>query len=142
MRYGPIIVCDDDTDDLGFFKLAFKKLGKQHEVITFESTIDVKDYLKNTTDRPFLIFCDINMPLQNGVEFKKEIDECEELSVKNVPFIFYSTSGNRDMVKRVYAQSVIQGYFVKPLDVNEISGILKIIIDYWETCRHPNSNAW
>ncbi len=40
------------------------------------------------------IVCDINMPVMNGVEFIKRVRE----DMSDVPFIFYTGHGNRDLM--------------------------------------------
>jgi hypothetical protein len=34
---------------------------------------------------------------------------------------------------------MVQGYFEKPQSLSEIKETIKLIIDYWKLCKHPNS---
>jgi hypothetical protein len=34
---------------------------------------------------------------------------------------------------------MVQGYFQKDDNVQQIRETLKMVIDYWRTCRHPNN---
>jgi hypothetical protein len=33
----------------------------------------------------------------------------------------------------------VQGFFIKPYDIKQIRATLKLIIDYWSECKHPNN---
>jgi CheY-like chemotaxis protein len=140
MRTGPIILVEDDKDDYELFKNALKDLNFEHRLIWFENSIDAFDYLTTTQDQPFLIFSDINMHLQNGIEFKLKIDGDKTLRRKSIPFIFYTTTIDRDSVNTAYTEMTIQGFFQKAGDYNEMKKNLKIIVEYWESCQHPDCN--
>jgi response regulator RpfG family c-di-GMP phosphodiesterase len=137
MTTNPIILVEDDKDDYELFKNALKDLSYHHKLIWFENSIEAFDYLLKEDEQPFLIFSDINMHLQNGIEFKARIDADKQLRIKSIPFIFYSTTIDREFVNKAYKEMTIQGFFQKPGDYNEMKSTLKIIIDYWERCQHP-----
>ena len=79
VRTNPIVLVEDDKDDYELFKNALKDLHFEHRLIWFENSIEALEYLKNEDEQPFLIFSDINMHLQNGIEFKTKIDADERL---------------------------------------------------------------
>lgn len=137
MRQGPILLIEDDADDQDFIIDALKTLGVQNEVKAFENAQNAFDFLKITTQQPFIIISDVNLPVMNGLQFKYEIQRDEFLRSKSIPFIFLSTSAEPKAVKEAYELSV-QGFFVKESTYNGIRQQLKLIIDYWKNCRHPN----
>lgn len=137
LRTNPIILVEDDKDDYELFKNVLKDLNFHHKLIWFENSIEAFDYLITTEEQPFLIFSDINMHLQNGIEFKSKIDSDKRLRRKSIPFIFYSTTVDKEFVNRAYTEMTIQGFFQKAGDYNEMKAIIKVIIDYWECCQHP-----
>jgi len=139
MKTGPIIVLDDDEDDLEIFSAVLKELDIKNDLISFKLSEDAYYYLKNTSDQPLIIFSDINLPKENGINFKKRIDEDPQLRCKSIPFIFYSTVVNQSMVNEAYTQLVVQGFFQKPSRHEDIKRQIKIIYDYWCLCRHPNT---
>jgi response regulator RpfG family c-di-GMP phosphodiesterase len=134
---GPILLIEDDKDDFELFKNVLKDLNIKHKLIWFENSIDAFNHLLIEEEKPFLIFSDINMHLQNGIEFKTKIDKHEQLRKKAIPFIFYTTTIDRDSINKAYTEMTIQGFFQKASDYNEMKKNLKIIIDYWECCQHP-----
>jgi CheY-like chemotaxis protein len=58
-----------------------------------------------------MILSDINMPVMNGISFKREIDSDEILKRKCIPFVFISTSP-LPLMKQISDLS-IQGFFEK-----------------------------
>ncbi|WP_298736077.1 response regulator [uncultured Chitinophaga sp.] len=138
MKSGPIIVVEDDIDDKEIFEAALEELQFPNRIIWFSNCNDAWHYLKVTTDSPFIIFSDINLPRQSGLDFKKQIDEDRQLRKKSIPFIFYSTSVNQDTVNDAYTNMTVQGFFQKSNRFNEMKEMIKVILDYWRICRHPN----
>ena len=137
---GPILLVEDDKDDFELFKNVLKDLDIKHKLIWFENPIEAFNYLLKQEELPFIIFSDINMHLENGIEFKTKIDNHRELRKKAIPFVFYTTTSDQESIKRAYTEMAIQGFFQKAGDYNEMKKKLKIIIDYWECCQHPAMN--
>lgn len=132
----PIIIIDDDEDDHYFFKKIFQKLNTLNELIFFNNGHTALEFLKNSDVTPFLVLCDINMPLINGLELRRHMNEDAGLQGKKVPFIFFSTAASRDQVQAAYSLNV-QGFFLKGQSFDEIEVTLKSILDYWRLCKFP-----
>ena len=141
MQSGPIILIDDDEDDKDIFVDTLKDLQVPNSLIWFETCDDAFAYLKNTTEQPFIIFCDLNIPGLPGIGCKRKIDEDKELRKKSIPFVFYSTTTDQKTVNEAYTEMTVQGFFQKPNSYDEYKDLLKLVINYWEKCRHPNSSA-
>jgi CheY-like chemotaxis protein len=62
MKSGPIILIDDDGDDKDVFQDILKDLKVSNRLIWFQNCDDAFSYLKTTSDQPFIIFCDLNLP--------------------------------------------------------------------------------
>ena len=129
---------DDDQDDLEIFKTALTSLKVHNAIISFWNGEEAWKYLLSKSVQPFLIFCDVNMPVMNGFELRKRISENKKIERNCIPFIFYSTNADKEYVDMAYTLTV-QGYFKKPSEFKEIEVQLKKIIDYWKECRHPNN---
>jgi CheY-like chemotaxis protein len=134
---GPIVIVDDDDDDHYILKRVCERLGVPSPLIFFSDGKKVLEYLRSTSDRPFLILCDVNMPVMNGLDLKRNIDSEEAIKKKGIPFIFFSTSAMSSIVKEAFSMSV-QGFFIKAQSLDELEETLKIIFAYWERCEHPN----
>ena len=138
MNKNPIILIDDDYEDLELLKEAFEELKVENEIITFNDGIEFLNYVKSKHNKTFFILCDINMSRINGLELKKRIYEDEELRLKCIPFVFLSTSLASDGIMEAYSFGV-QGYFIKPRSFTEIKEMLLFIVNYWNASQHPNA---
>jgi CheY-like chemotaxis protein len=137
---GPIIFVDDDTDDQFIYEEICQKLGLLNKLKFFNNGELVLTYLRETKDKPFIIFCDINMPEMNGLQLRRKINEEEKLRRKSIPFIFFSTAATGAQVDLAY-DLMVQGFFIKEQDFTSAQATFKMIVDYWSKCRHPNSST-
>jgi CheY-like chemotaxis protein len=137
-RSGPIVIIEDDVDDEHILKEVLSDLEMKNKVICFEDCSKAWDYLKITHDKPLIIFCDINLPKQSGLSFKKQIDADPQLRERSIPFVFYTTGIDQKNIDEAYTKMTVQGYFQKPANYNEIKKTIKVILDYWKICKHPN----
>jgi response regulator RpfG family c-di-GMP phosphodiesterase len=139
MKSGPIILIEDDVDDKEILEEVLKELQVNNELIWFSNCLDAYEYLLNTTQRPFIIISDVNLPGQNGLEFKRHIDQNHLLRNKSIPFIFYSTAVPQESVNIAYKEMSVQGFFQKEQNYEMIKSKIKNIVEYWKDCKHPNS---
>jgi len=135
---GPIIIVEDDADDEAIFTEILSELNLPHKTIWFGNSGEAFNYLKTTSEQPFIIFSDVNLPGENGVEFKRRIDQDKQLREKSIPFVFYSTAVDQRIVNEVYTKMTVQGFFQKGNSYEEIKNHIKLIFDYWTVCSHPN----
>ena len=138
-RTGPILIIEDDQDDQEMLQEAFTELGVRNKLLFFDKTKKAFDFLKTTSEKPFLILSDINLPQQTGVEFKREVDSDPQLRKKSIPFVFFSTSIEKHAVDIAYKELTIQGFFRKSNKYEDLKKTLSLIIEYWKICKHPNS---
>jgi CheY-like chemotaxis protein len=136
-KTGPLVLVEDDSDDQELIMLALNSLGLTNEVVLCKDGEEALKYLYSTTDIPFLILSDINMPRMDGIAFKKKIDSCEILKGKCIPFIFISTSSSTPLAKNACDLS-IQGLFEKGNSHTQLLETLKIILKYWNKTSHLN----
>jgi CheY-like chemotaxis protein len=134
------MLVEDDEEDSEIIITALTEIGVKNEIVCFRNGKDALDYLKKSVVQTFLILCDINMPLMNGLEFKEKIDEDHELRNRSIPFIFLSTSSQPSEVRKAFELKV-QGYFRKSSDYNSLKSSLEHMINYWLHSLHPNSLA-
>ncbi len=140
-KAGPIILIEDDIDDQNILGEALREIGVTNEVISFLNAPEAFTYLKTTTEQPFIILCDVNLPKQNGIDFKRQIDSDPQLRKKSIPFLFFSTSVDQNSVNEAYTEMTVQGFFQKSNTYKDLKKMVKLIIDYWMACRHPNVKA-
>ena len=85
--------------------------------------------------RPDLILLDLNLPRKNGIEVLEEIKADADL--RRTPVIMLTTSGSAGDVTACYDRGV-NGYVVKPLDLDEFTRIVQGITSFWfDVARLP-----
>lgn len=134
---GPIVIIEDDEDDQMFLTEIFAKLNYNNIIVFFKDGNEALDYLNKTDVNPFLILSDVNMPKINGFELRSKIHTNEQLHVKCIPYLFFTTNANKKSVIDAYAMSV-QGFFVKPNSMNKLENTIKLIMEYWKECIAPS----
>ena len=134
---GPIVVIEDDADDQEILGDIFKTLDYKNSIIYFSDGEEALKYLTDTKIKPFLILSDINMPKLSGFELREKIHTNEDLNLKCIPYLFFTTTSNQKAVVNAYSQSV-QGFFVKANSIDKLEHTIKTIIEYWRECEAPN----
>lgn len=134
---GPIIIIEDDKDDQELLSDVFKELEYENEIIFFGDGEEALDFLVNHDVEPFIIFSDINMPKLSGVELREKVHNNEDLRIKSIPYLFFTTTAEQKHVIEAYSKS-IQGFFIKPSSFSELKRVIKIIVEYWQECVSPN----
>jgi CheY-like chemotaxis protein len=136
-KSGPIIIIEDDMDDQFILSDIFKELNYANKLIFFGDSVQALEYLTGTDIEPFLVLSDINMPKLNGMELREKIHNNEDLRMKSIPYLFFSTSAEQQHVIDAYSRS-IQGFFVKPNNYEKLKTTIIKIVEYWQECVSPN----
>ncbi|MDJ1469538.1 response regulator [Xanthocytophaga flava] len=134
---GPIVIVDDDDDEQFILEKIFQELNTPRERVYFTNAAAAFEYLTSGTPTPFLIICDMILPAENGVEFKKRIDTHPQLKLKSIPFIFMSNAISNTALIDSYADLALQGIFEKPFDYTDLKDLIEIILNYWSICKQP-----
>ena len=136
-KTGPIVIIEDDVDDQDILTDIFKELNYDNKLIFFGDSVQALEYLTDTDIEPFLVLSDINMPKLNGMELREKIHNNEDLRLKSIPYLFFSTSAEQKHVIDAYSRS-IQGFFVKPNNYDKLKNTITKIVEYWQECVSPN----
>lgn len=137
-KSGTIIIIEDDPDDQFLLEEVFKDLGYPNERKYFLDGLAALDFLYSTSDRPFIIISDINLPKLNGLELRQKLQTDAELSLKCIPYVYFTTAINQRAVIDAYSTSA-QGFFVKPSGFDETRETIRVMIEYWKRCAAPNN---
>jgi len=136
-KTGPIIIIEDDVDDQNILTDIFKELSYDNKLIFFSDSVKASEYLTDTDIEPFLVLSDINMHKLNGMELREKVHNNENLRLKCIPYLFFSTSAEQKHVIDAYSRS-IQGFFVKPSSYDKLKKVIVKIVEYWQECESPN----
>lgn len=134
----PIIFIDDDIDDHFIFEEICKNLELANHLKFFNNGESVLHYLRTTSDKPFIIFCDINMPQMSGLQLRRNINDDVMLREKSIPFVFFSTAASNEQIRQAYHLTV-QGFFLKEQSFAQTESTFRLILEYWQKCKHPNA---
>ncbi len=77
------------------------------------------------------------MPKLNGMELREKAHNNEDLRLKSIPYLFFSTSAEQAHVIDAYSRSN-QGFFIKPHSMQKFKVTIKKIVEYWQECVSPN----
>jgi CheY-like chemotaxis protein len=112
-----LVIVDDDHDDHYLMRDSLWQSEIPFQAVSFYNGQELVDFLKscnseesNTEELPDLIILDINMPLLNGVETIKAIQEIP--SARSIPVYLVSTCSEPQIPESVLRQA--KGFFVKP----------------------------
>ena len=136
-KTGPIIVIEDDAEDKEILVEIFKNLDYKNSIIYFSDGEEALQYLTDTRTKPFLILSDINMPKLSGFELRQKVHTNDDLNLKCIPYLFFTTTSAQKAVVDAYSQSV-QGFFVKANSIDKLESTIKKIVEYWQECEAPN----
>ncbi|UUW08776.1 response regulator [Flavobacterium plurextorum] len=138
-KNGIILIVEDDQDDKEILEEVIISLGNTNKIIWKLNGEEALSYLCSSDEKMLIIFCDINMPIMNGLELKRLIDADPVLRKKSIPFIFYSTAASEQAIEEAYTTLSIQGFFKKENDFHKTKSIINVVIEYWKNCVHPNT---
>lgn len=136
-KRGPIIIIEDNTADQVILTEIFEEINYDNDLIFFTDSILALNYLTDTTIEPFLVISDIRMPKLNGMELREKIINNEDMRLKTIPYLFFSTNAEQRDVINAYSRS-IQGFFVKPIEYDKLKNLIVKIMEYWQECESPN----
>lgn len=124
----PIVVIDDDAEDLELIRVIGKKLRSPNEVLLFNNPVKALDFLQRASQPPILIICDVNMPKINGFQFRTKLMEQVPGFLK-VPFFFLSTS--KSPAETILAtQLQVSGYYKKSESFDGLRDTLKAMLEH------------
>lgn len=135
---GPVIFVEGDSEDHEFMLEAYKSLNLRNDWKLFTTAPEALQYLRTTTEKPFIIISEITLPGMDGIELRKAVLKDEHLRKKSIPFVFLTTNYDLKDVEQAYDLEV-QGYFIKKYSIPDLARMLQKIMEYWLECYHPNN---
>ena len=129
----PILLVDDDPDDIVITVRAFKQGKIRNKLYVVEGGEQALYFLwkgKGYEDVPVpcLILLDLKMPKVNGFDVLKQIKQDEEL--KSIPVIVLTSSESDGDVEKAY-QLGCNNYITKPVKFENFIKTVTTIADYW-----------
>ena len=137
----PILLVEDNQDDVDLTLRAFRKRGVANPVIVAKDGIEALDYLHGKEDGtaepgelPLLVLLDINLPKIAGTEVLRRLRDHPRTSLLNV-VILTSSKEEEDVVAsyRLRANSYIR----KPVDFEQFVEVIGHLGLYWLLINQP-----
>jgi CheY-like chemotaxis protein len=129
-KTGAVVIIEDDEDDQDIIRFVYGRLGYKNALVFFANPAEALAYLSRPDIFPFIVMSDVNMPLMSGYELRAKVFADKVMRKKCIPYIFFTTSANKNSVNEAYELSV-QGFFVKPSLIEEWEDIMRKIYEYW-----------
>lgn len=82
---GPILLIDDDLEEQDLVESALRDIGMNNKILFFKNGLEAMDHLLSAVEKPFLILCDMNMPVMDGLTLRDNINSNEILRKKSIP---------------------------------------------------------
>jgi CheY-like chemotaxis protein len=129
----PILLVDDNPDDIMIAKRAFKKSQIHNKIfVTYDGEEAIQFLRKegNYKDVPTtgLVILDLNMPKVDGFEVLETIKNDDKL--KKVPIIVLTSSSRYEDIERAYKLGA-NSFVVKPVSFEDFVEAIMEIKRYW-----------
>lgn len=143
-----LLIIEDSDEDFEAFGRMMQKSSVVVPIYRCTDGDDALDFLYHTgeyTDleqapRPAIILLDLNLPGTDGRDVLKQIKRDENL--KSIPTVVFTTSSNPKDIEVCYRHGV-NGYILKPIDINKLMRTLQVFIEYWfEAVILPDAAAF
>ncbi len=131
-----VLIVDDEPADRFIAARVLKKAGVEADIHEFGDGQSALDFIsdlarKQPKEPPFvpttLALVDINMPRLNGFEFLAQLDVAIRVGDLHPDWfavmMFTSSNNHRDRAK-AEGLSIVRGYIVKPLTVEEVHKLM------------------
>ena len=133
---GPILLAEDNPDDVLLIRLGFKKTGCEREIMVVPDGEQAVQYLKGEgkfEDRtkfpiPCLLLLDLKLPRLSGFDVLTWVRMRPEW--KCLPVIVLTTSHYGKDIEQAYDLGA-NSFLTKPSDINEWMGAIEQIVRFW-----------
>ncbi|HXJ73102.1 MAG TPA: response regulator [Candidatus Dormibacteraeota bacterium] len=133
----PILLVEDDENDVFFFQRAVTKAGLMNPIQVARNGQEAIDYLRGVgkfAERaefslPVLILLDLKLPFVMGLDVLKWIRQESGLA----PVVVILSSSREDADIAAAYRLGANAYLVKPAEVSKLHDIVRAISDFWLT---------
>ncbi len=143
-KINQIVIIDDNKIDLFINQRICSQVFEKATIKLFHSSEMALNYFKIPSNKADFILLDINMPVINGFEVLKEMENTTFLKKNKVEVYFLSSSNLITDMNEAYSIKSCSGYIEKPLTkeklVNAISSNDKHVFDFLNNSNKLNSN--
>lgn len=131
----PILIADDNTNDVELTLYALADKGLANRVVVVNDGVEVLEFLRcegrfknRPNGLPAVILLDVKMPRMDGIEVLEEIRK--DPAFKLIPVVMLSSSCEDLDLQKSYALGV-NGYVVKPVEIQNFVEAIAHIGMFW-----------
>lgn len=140
MNKKPVLLVEDNDDDVELTLRAFTKNNFANEVIVARDGAEAMDLLLGTNGKdkiyPAMILLDLKMPRMGGLDVLQEMQKEDDL--KLIPTIILTTSNEEDDVVKSYRFGA-NSYIRKPVNFTDFVQAVNQLGVYWLALNHPSN---
>jgi CheY-like chemotaxis protein len=135
----PILVVEDNDDDLTLALRALREHDVHHEVALARDGVEASEFLFGDRDRddegadarhplPIVVILDLNLPRVNGLEVLRRIRAHERTRL--LPVVVLTSSRAEEDIVSSYSMGA-NSYVRKPVDYVTFRDAMRSLGDYW-----------
>jgi two-component SAPR family response regulator len=112
------VIIDDDVITCLIFEKIIERAFNTPDITSFSKPVEALDYLKSFKKEEMVqtvVFVDLKMPVLNGWNLIKEIEELDEDIKQELLVFILSSSMDPTDIQTGKTNPIVLGYFVKPL---------------------------
>jgi two-component system, response regulator len=137
-----VLLVEDNPDDLALVLRALRRLHPADRIEVAQDGVEALDFVfctgayvhRRLENRPRVILLDLKLPKVSGLEVLQRLKA--DPRTRSIPVVALTSSAQaRDVVESY--QLGVNSYIVKPLDLGELSGVLRQIARYWLELNQP-----
>ena len=126
-KYKKIMIIDDSEIDNYIVKVLINNNNIAQEILEFNNGLEAIEYLETNSNisenLPEVILLDIYMPVMDGFEFMKTLNEMELDFVKNCKICIVSSSIDNNDVLRTKLNKNVFNYVSKPITAEFLASL-------------------
>ncbi|MCX2897931.1 response regulator [Pseudomonas mandelii] len=137
----PILLVEDDPNDLELTLVALERSQLANDVIVVRDGAEALDYLfrrnahaGRADGNPAVLLLDLKLPKVDGLQVLGAIRSAEEL--RSIPVVMLTSSREEPDLSRAY-QLGVNAYVVKPVEFKEFVGAISDLGIFWAVLNEP-----
>lgn len=142
MNNRPILLVEDNRDDVELTVMALKESNITNPVVVARNGVEALDYLfgtgthagRNPADQPVVVLLDIKLPLLNGIDVLRRMRGDER--TKRTPVVMLTSSDERSDIAATYDLGA-NSYVRKPVEFDGFVTAARQLGLYWTVLNEP-----
>ena len=130
----PILLVEDDPDDLELTRLALRETKVANALVVARDGVEALDLLLGGAVRPVVVFLDLKLPRVDGLQVLERIRA--DARTRDIPVVVLTSSDEDEDRHRSYALHV-NSYVRKPVDFDRFQAAVRQLGLYWTVLNQP-----